>query len=141
MPDDYAGMAAVSSSSRIPIAAGENEYTRYGFRDIIEHHSASILNPDAQFVGGVTEFMKVCALAQAHDLPIAPHGSPEIHIQLAAAAPNAFLIEMARVPGDAIWGMFFPRRPVLTDGCIKVPSELGFGIEPDEEALAAHRAL
>ena len=61
-----------------PIAAGENEYTRYGFRDLIDHRSASILNPDAQFVGGVTEFMKVAALAQAHDLPIARGDRPDV---------------------------------------------------------------
>lgn len=139
MPDDYAGHAAVAAASPIPIAAGENEYTRYGFRDLIEHRSASILNPDAQFVGGVTEFMKVCALAQAHDLPIAPHGNPELHVHLAVAAPNAFLVEVARVTGDSIWDLFFPHRVALVDGCVSAPTTPGFGIEPDEEALAACR--
>ena len=67
---------------RIPIATGENEYTRYGFRDLIAHNAAAILNADAKVLGGVTEFMKVAALAQAHDLDIAPHGSQDIHVHL-----------------------------------------------------------
>jgi L-alanine-DL-glutamate epimerase-like enolase superfamily enzyme len=61
-----------AEATTIPIATGENEYTRYGFRDLIQHNAAAILNADAKVLGGVTEFMKVAALAQAHDLDIAP---------------------------------------------------------------------
>ena len=140
LPDDYAGHAEVARASSIPVAAGENEYTRYGFRDLIEHGAASILNPDAQFVGGVTEFMKVGALAQAHDLPVAPHGNPELHTHLAAALPNALLVEVARVPGDSLWDLFFPERTRLdADGCVRPSDAPGFGIELDEEALLARR--
>jgi D-arabinonate dehydratase len=139
MPDDYAGHAFLVAQSAIPIAAGENEYTRYGFRDIIEHRAATILNPDAQFVGGVSEFMKVAALAQAHDLPVAPHGLPELHVQLAAALANALMVEVARVRGDSLWTRFFPSRLPLIEGSV-APSEVpGFGIELDEEALASLR--
>lgn len=139
MPDDYAGHARLSASSPIPIALGEIEYTRYGFRDIIEHSAATILNPDAQFVGGVTEFMKVAALAQAHDLPIAPHGNPELHVHLAAAAPNALIVEVARIDGDSIWNSFFQRRVELIEGYVGPPETPGFGIVLDEERLEACR--
>ena len=139
MPDDYAGHARLSAGSPIPIALGEIEYTRYGFRDIIEHAAASILNPDAQFVGGVSEFMKVAALAQAYDLPIAPHGNPELHVHLAAAAPNALIVEVARVDGDTIWDLFFPRRVELIDGHVSPPDAPGFGIVLDEAGLEACR--
>jgi D-arabinonate dehydratase len=139
MPDDYAGHAKLSASSPIPIALGEIEYTRYGFRDIIEHGAASILNPDAQFVGGVTEFMKVAALAQAHDIPVAPHGNPELHVHLAAAIPNALMVEVARVDGEGIWERFFGRRVALVDGDVSPSTAPGFGIELDEERLAQAR--
>lgn len=139
MPDDYLGHAFLTARSPIPIAVGENEYTRYGFRDLIEHRSATILNPDAQFVGGVTEFMKVGALAQAHDLPIAPHGNPELHVHLAAALPNALIVEYARVRGDSLWSRFFPVRLPLVDGFVEPPDVTGFGIELDEEALETMR--
>ena len=51
-PDDYRGHAQVAKATAIPIASGENEYTRYGFRDLIEHESAAILNADAQIPRG-----------------------------------------------------------------------------------------
>jgi D-arabinonate dehydratase len=140
MPDDYPGHAFLCEHCAIPIAVGENEYTRYGFRDLITAHAAMILNPDAQFLGGVTEFMKVAALAQAFDLPIAPHGNPELHVHLAAAIPNALLVEYARVPGDGVWDYFFPERLPLRDGAVAAPRKPGFGIEIDEEALTAFKA-
>jgi len=67
MPDDYEGHARLATQTSIPIATGENEYTRYGFRDLIAHGSAAILNADALILGGITEFMKVAALAQAQE--------------------------------------------------------------------------
>jgi D-arabinonate dehydratase len=139
MPDDYAGHSFLSQHSPIPLAGGENEYTRYGFRDLIVQRAVTILNPDAQFVGGVTEFMKVAALSQAFDLSVAPHGSAEIHVHLAAAAPNALFVEYSRAPGESLWNRFFPERPALVDGAVTPPATPGFGIELDEEALAASR--
>ena len=81
-PDDYIGQREITRATGVPIAAGENEYTRYGFRDMINHRAVDILQPDALILGGITEFMKVAALAQANDLDIAPHGSQEVHIHL-----------------------------------------------------------
>ena len=65
--DDYEGMRRVAEMSPIPVAAGENEYTKYGFRDLIACKGVSIVTPDAKICGGVTEFMKIAALTQAHD--------------------------------------------------------------------------
>lgn len=59
--DDYDGHRKLAAATTIPIATGENEYTRYGFRDLIKHDAAAILNADAKILGGVTEFMKVAA--------------------------------------------------------------------------------
>jgi D-arabinonate dehydratase len=66
-PDDYEGHRKLAEATSIPIATGENEYTRYGFRDLINHNSAAILNADAKICGGVSEWMKIAALAQAND--------------------------------------------------------------------------
>jgi L-alanine-DL-glutamate epimerase-like enolase superfamily enzyme len=139
MPDDYAGHARLATMTSVPIAAGECEYTRYGFRDLIEHGAASILNPDVQFVGGVTEYMKVAALAQAHDLPIAPHGIPELHVHVAAAAPNSLIVEYVRIAEDSLLAMLFPERLEIVDGRVSPPDRPGFGIDPDFAALAEWR--
>ncbi len=54
-PDDYEGQREVTRSTTIPVAAGENEYTRYGFRDLIDRRCIDILQPDALVMGGITD--------------------------------------------------------------------------------------
>src|SRR5262249_6201011 len=102
-PDDYDGHAKLAAQTSIPIATGENEYTRYGFRDLIAHSAAAILNADAQILGGVTEFMKVAALAQAHDLDVAPHGDQNVHVHLVSAISNGLIVEYYRDTVDPMW--------------------------------------
>jgi len=139
-PDDYRGHAQVARASGIPVATGENEYTRYGFRDLIEHDAAAIFNVDAQIVGGITEFMHVVSLAAAHDLRIAPHGAQEIHIHLVAAIPNGLILEFYRETVDPLRGQIFKQPLALDkDGCVAVPDRPGLGVEPNFELLEQHR--
>ena len=86
--DDYRGHGKLADATSIPIATGENEYTRYGFRDLIANDAAAIYNADAQVLSGITEFMNVAALAAAHDLHTAPHGDQEIHLHLVGRFPT-----------------------------------------------------
>jgi L-alanine-DL-glutamate epimerase-like enolase superfamily enzyme len=139
-PDDYEGHQRVAVSTSIPVATGENEYTRYGFRDLIAHQAASILNPDAKVLGGVTEFMKVVALAQAHDLDIAPHGSQDIHVHLVAAIANGLILEYYRDSVDPMWSkMFVETLRVNADGTVSPPNVPGIGAEPNYAALEPFR--
>lgn len=78
VPDNLDGHRQLARTTSIPITTGENEYTRYGCRDLIRHEAASIFSPDALIVGGATEFMKVAALVQACDLALAPHSPQEL---------------------------------------------------------------
>ena len=120
MPDNYRGHAILAAATSIPIATGENEYTRYGFRDLIEHKAAAILNADAQILGGVTEFMKVAALAAAYDLPVAPHGNQDVHVHLVSAIPNGLIVEYYR---DTVDPMCFVRA-LLHPSILPVPQRL-----------------
>ena len=139
-PDDYAGHARVARATSIPIATGENEYTRYGFRDIITHQAASILNADANICGGITEFRKVAALAAAHDLAIAPHGTQYVHIHLVTAIPNGLILEYYRGTVDPLWDRKFHERLELdADGYAAPPDRPGLGFTPNEAALAPYR--
>ena len=140
MPDDYDGHRKLAASTTIPIATGENEYTRYGFRDLIRNDCAAILNADAKILGGVTEFMKVAALAQSHDLDIAPHGSQDIHIHLVAAISNGLILEFYRDTVDPMWGRIYRETLQLNeDGTVSAPMAPGIGIDPDETVLAPYR--
>ena len=139
MPDDYRGHAMVLAATSIPIATGENEYTRYGFRDLIEQKAVSILNADAQIMGGVTEFIKVAALASAYDLPMAPHGNQDIHVHLVAAIPNGLMVEYARGTLNPMWDTMFKEHLVMKDGYLEPPDRPGFGIELNDKALAPYK--
>jgi|TARA_Y100000814_G_scaffold293630_1_gene276217 L-alanine-DL-glutamate epimerase-like enolase superfamily enzyme len=139
-PDDYRGHARVARATSIPIATGENEYTRYGFRDLIEHEAAAIFNADAQILGGITEFMNVAALAASQDLHIAPHGAQEVHIHLVAAIPNGLMLEYYRETVDPLRGQIFKEELVLDeDGYVLVPDRPGLGITPDYDLLEPYR--
>ncbi|MBM3957611.1 MAG: mandelate racemase/muconate lactonizing enzyme family protein, partial [Gemmatimonadetes bacterium] len=138
-PDDYAGMREITRSTSVPIAAGENEYTRYGFRDLVDRRAIDILQPDALIVGGITEFMKVAALAQAHDLDVAPHGSQEVHVHLVAAISNGLILEYYRDSVDPMQGRIFTEPLLIEDGRVRAPDRPGLGIELNRDALAPYR--
>ena len=141
MPDNYRGLREVGRATSIPTASGENEYTRYGFRDLLEQGAPGILNPDVQFVGGVTEFMKVAALAQAHDIPVAPHGYHDLHVQLGTAIPNGLLVEYSPPERDPLISAMQINNLALADGYVSPPDLPGFGLVMDEAALASYRVL
>jgi L-alanine-DL-glutamate epimerase-like enolase superfamily enzyme len=91
-------------------------------------------------LGGVTEFMKVVALAQAHDLDIAPHGSQDIHVHLVAAIANGLILEFYRDSVDPMWGKMYRHTLRLNDdGTVSPPDVPGIGAEPNDEALAPYR--
>ena len=138
--DDYDGHRKLAQATSIPIATGENEYTRYGFRDLIKNDCAAILNADAKVLGGVTEFMKVAALAQANDLVIAPHGSQDIHIHLVTAIQNGLILEFYRDTVDPMWGKIYKETLRLNDdGTVSPPETPGIGVDPNYEVLAPYR--
>ncbi|HEY3081398.1 MAG TPA: mandelate racemase/muconate lactonizing enzyme family protein [Chloroflexota bacterium] len=139
-PDDYEGHRKIAQATGIPIATGENEYTRYGFRDLIKAEAAAILNADAKVLGGVTEFMKVAALAQAHDLDVAPHGSQDIHVHLVAAISNGLILEYYRDSVDPMWAKMYHQTLRLNDdGTVSPPDVPGIGADPNYEALEPYR--
>lgn len=138
-PDDYRGQQEITRATSVPIAAGENEYTRYGFRDLIERRAVDILQPDALVMGGITEFMKVAALAQANDLDVSPHGAQEVHIHLVAAIPNGLILEYYRDTVDPMHGKIWEHELEIDDGFVKAPDRPGLGLEPKWETLEPFR--
>ena len=138
--DNYCGYKKVAESTVIPIATGENEYTRYGFRDLISCNAASIYNADAQILGGITEFMHVASLTSSHDLSIAPHGDQEIHIHLVGAISNGLILEFYRESIDENRGnLFIEKLKLDNDGFIIVPDRPGLGFTPNYEFLEKFR--
>ena len=138
-PDDYIGQAEITRATSVPIAAGENEYTRYGFRDMINARAVDILQPDALILGGITEFMKVAALAQANDLDVAPHGAQEVHIHLVAAIPNGLILEYYRDSVNPMYGKVWEHELTIEDGYVYAPDLPGLGLIPKWDTLEPYR--
>jgi L-alanine-DL-glutamate epimerase-like enolase superfamily enzyme len=135
--EDYQGLAKVKANTVIPIATGENEYTRYGFRDLIACGGADILQADANVLGGVTEWKHIASMAGAYGLPMAPHGSALLHVHLVAAVSNGLIVEHVISEGTASGRSLFTTKLNLDGGMVGPPDTPGHGIEVDEEALTA----
>lgn len=128
-PDDFKGCAEVKQALDMAVVAGENEFTIWGCRDLIEAGAADILNLDTVKAGGITEYRKIAALASAYHIPVAPHGSPHMAMHLQASLPNALIME-TYPKVESSYNPVLPLYPV-TDGYVEVPDTPGLGIDPD----------
>ena len=93
IPDDISGLAEIRSKINIPVATGELEYTKFGFKQLLQNQAADIIQPNVGRVGGITEWLKIANLAQAFNVQIAPHACLLIHLHLACSQPNIKAIE------------------------------------------------
>lgn len=137
LADNVEGLAEISQATEIPVATGENEYTRHGFKELIVHRGADIVQPDVGRVGGVTEWMKVAALADSFGLAVAPHGVSEVHLHLCMATPNLRAVEYF-AGGWVSFGSanFFTETPAPVNGMwAPFPDKPGLGFELDPDAI------
>jgi L-alanine-DL-glutamate epimerase-like enolase superfamily enzyme len=122
--DDYSGLARVAESLATPLAGGECLYGMTPFRHMIEAHSVDIIMIDLNRVGGISNWMKVAALAEAFNLPVVSHLLPEIHVHLISAIPNGLTVEY--MP----WSFrLFEEVPVPEKGELMVPTKPGLGLK------------
>ena len=127
---DLEGSARVAAEIDTPIASGETEYGRYGFRDMLERKSADILMPDLERVGGVTEWVRVAHMAAAHDVPVSPHLFTEHCLQLCGAVSNVPYAE--HMPW---FETLFQERIEMVDGDLLIPDRPGMGFRFDPDAV------
>lgn len=138
--DDYDGYRKVASKCGIPLAGGENEVTRFGFRDLLRTQAVSILNPDAASLGGVTEYMKVAAMADACGIAMSPHGQQQIHVHLDCAVPNATIAEFYPPQYDAkVYEAFVNPVVFNADGTVSPSQAPGAGLDINRSVLAPYR--
>ncbi|UCD72776.1 MAG: mandelate racemase/muconate lactonizing enzyme family protein [Candidatus Bathyarchaeota archaeon] len=134
--EDMDGLAKVAASIEIPLATGESEYTKYGFKELIERKAVDIVQADVSRVGGITEWMKIAAFAEAWNLPMAPHARPDIHAHLAAAIPNGLIVEVFTTEFDPLQFDYWTdpwHKP--KDGYIELADTAGIGLEVNEETI------
>lgn len=128
-PDDLKGCAELRRKIDTPIAIGENEYTRWGFQQIIDSEAAQILNADALVLGGITEWKKVADIAMANHILVAPHGEQEVHCHLVSAVPNGLIAEYYAPNTNTLLNEMYDTHMILDgDGYISAPSGPGLGV-------------
>lgn len=136
-------MAQVVAASPLRVATGEHIYARFGFLDLLEHKAAHVIQPDITYCGGFLETKKISALAETYYVSVAPHNCDGplktiAGIHLAANIPNFLILETFQ-DYDVTWRKdLVPNMPPVKDGFYDVPSGPGWGIEVDEEVIAAH---
>src|SRR5690606_8165208 len=130
---------------RTPLAAGENHYTRYEFEPLIASESVGFVQPDLSKTGGITESLKIAALAGARRLSVNPHTSATA---INMATSISFLCGIDN-PGyfEADLTLYNPFRDNMTDmppyrvdtnGCVQALDGVGIGLKVDEAFIAAH---
>lgn len=139
--DDYDGLRWLRDRSPVPIAAGENAYSHWGFRELITRRAVDIVQPDVIKVGGILACRKVMAMAEAHDLEISPHCfyyGPGIAatLHLCMASTRARFIEINPIDLET-WYMQPALRP--EHGQLIPSTAPGLGITLDTTSLQAHR--
>ncbi|MAG35294.1 MAG: hypothetical protein CL878_03470 [Dehalococcoidia bacterium] len=138
--------AEVRAATAIPIATGELLQGRHAFANLIDAQAADIIQADAYNCGGITEWRKIAAYAQAHDLRMAPHGSPLIGEHLVAAVPHGLIVEsgLYRPPrAGRHWRGTDPLEPpvfqvpAVQDGKLVLSERPGLGLQIDHDRLRA----
>lgn len=123
--DSVDDLAAVAARAAVPVAAGENVYLRWGFRDLCTRAAASVLQPDVGRCGGITEFRRTAALADAFNLALTSHLCHELSVSLVGASPGGWMVEYARLlPAD-----MYTRPFAVEHGALQVPDVPGHGVE------------
>ncbi len=138
--DAVRGLGKLATRTRVPLASGESEIHFWACRDLIDHGNIAYMQFDATRAGGVTEWLRVAAYAEAHGVRMVPHHDPQIHGHLVAAAPNGFGVEtFPRPERDPLWPILFTHRAEIEDGLLRLTDESGFGFGIDWKVVDRYR--
>lgn len=138
---DYAGIAQVVAALSVPVAAGEHEYTRWQFRDLLTQANVRIVQPDVVKCGGISEALRIAALASTYNRLLVPH---QTQPSIGTAANLHFTACFTREERAQEYDISSKRailnrviRPALEqkNGYLPVPDRPGLGIEVDETEL------
>lgn len=150
-PEDINGYKQVKKETEIPISGGEAEFTRYGFKCLIDERAVDILQPDCSITGGLSEFMKISTLAKIENIQCYPHiwGSAvamQVGLNAAFAMPDfpealgtsPVYFEYDRTP-NIFREELNLNKLKIKDGYIELPEFEGLGIQVDRKLIEKYR--
>jgi D-arabinonate dehydratase len=134
--DDISGCAKVAAALDVPIAIGENHFTRWDFEQIIEKRAADVLQGDPTLMGGISEWLKVANAASLKNIPLAPHWTHDLNVQVAAGVKEVIFNEYFELESDVFNFQAVLQNPIKAkNGYIKPPEAPGHGLILDMEAV------
>ena len=128
--DDYAGLARITDALATPVAGGEYLWGIVPFRHMMEARSVDIVMADVLTVGGITQWLKIAAMAEAFNLPVVSHLFPEVNVHLIAGVPNGLNVEY--MPWST---RLFEEVPMPVQGELTVPNRPGLGLSFDRKVV------
>jgi len=141
-PDDVEGFRQIKAAQpTLKWTTGEHEYTRYGFRRLLEERLLDIVQPDVMWVGGLTETLRIAAHASAYDVVVVPHGSGPYSYQFIASQTGPAFCEYVAASADGksimpVFGDLFEGEAMPVNGKLRISDVPGFGM-----VLAGHDGL
>ena len=142
-PHDYLGYKRLQESTSVRIVCGENETTRFGFKQLIDYCKLGVVQPDITRCGGITEAMRIANYAEVNAINVVPHcwssGIVEAaSLQIIAAIPNAEILEYCE-QDTPIRHDLVPDDIPTVNGYAAIPTKPGLGIEVSDEAIEFYR--
>lgn len=144
-PDDLEGYRQLKAAAPwVRWVTGEHEYTRWGFRDLIQHRAVDIIQPDLMWTGGFSEALRIASLASAFDVTVVPHAGGIYSYHFAMTQPAIPFVEycITSPNGDeitSVFGAMFEGEPLALDGTITLTDAPGWGLELKRDAVQLKR--
>ena len=144
LPDEYEAYAELADAVDLRIAAGEEEATVWGFRELIERGHVDVVQPDVERCGGITELLRIASLAREHGVQTVPHAWKSgiittVSLHVNAVLPDAIYQEYCVSDTPINKNLISDSLPVNSEGFVKVPDGPGLGIELNEDIVEAFR--
>jgi L-alanine-DL-glutamate epimerase-like enolase superfamily enzyme len=137
--DDVEPFKRVKANTRIPLASGEHEITRWGARRLMETGAIDFMQFDANAHAGITEWRKIAGMAAMCHIRMAPHHEPPLHAHLLASVPNGYILESFANPDrDPFWFEIYDRKPRIEKSILYLDDTPGLGVEFNQKALARY---
>ena len=145
-PDNLDDYVSVNQRTRLPLAAGENHFTRYQALQLLQRGAVDIVQPDVSKAGGITEGKKIADLAAAFRRPFAPHTSMSginaaATLHLLCATANALIYEADEAAVNPFRDHLASPAPRIVEGYVEPPEGPGLGIEVDESLFQRYPVI
>ena len=143
-PDEYEAYAELADTVDIAVAAGEQEATLWGFRELIERGHVDIVQPDVTRCGGISELIRIADFARQRGIRTVPHTwksgivkAASLHVN--AVLPDSFLQEYCVTNSLINTQLTRESFPLDSEGYVSVPTAPGLGVELDDEFVQRYR--